>query len=69
MFMITDKKTGEKVFCDSRKEAESFVRLFVYIKNKQHYRHDNKNNYSIEEIHEKYLGSIASLSEIITERA
>lgn len=69
MFMITDKKTGEKVFCDSRKEAESFVRLFVYIKNKQHYRRDNKNNYSIEEIHEKYLGFIASLSEIITERA
>ena len=52
MFMITDKKTGERVFCDSRKEAESFVRLSVYIKNKQHYRHDNKNNYSIEEIHE-----------------
>ena len=69
MFMITDKKTGEKVFCDSRKEAESFVRLFVYIKNKQHYRHDNKNNYSIEEIHEECLGSIDSMSEIIAERA
>ena len=69
MFKITDKKTGEIVFCDSRKEAERFVRLFVYIKNKQHYRHDNKNNYSIEEIHEECLGSIASLSEIIAERA
>lgn len=69
MFMITDKKTGEFVFCDSRKEAESFVKLFVYIKNKQHYRHDNKNNYSIEEIHEEYLGSIESLPEIIAERS
>lgn len=69
MFMITDKKTGEFVFCDSRKEAESFVKLFVYIKNKQHYRHDNKNNYSIEEIHEECLGSIDSLPEIIAERA
>ena len=69
MFMITDKKTGERVFCDSRKEAESFVRLFVLINNKEHYRHDNKNNYSIEEIHEECLGSIESLPEIITERA
>ena len=69
MFMITDKKTGEFVFCDSRKEAESFVRLSVYIKNKQHYRHDNKNNYSIEEIREECLGSIESLPEIIAERA
>ena len=69
MFKITDKKTGEIVFCDSRKEAESFVRFSVYIKNKQHYRHDNKNNYSIEEIHEECLGSIDSLSEIIAERA
>ena len=69
MFMITDKKTGEFVFCDSRKEAESFVRLSVYIKNKQHYRHDNKNNYSIEEIHKECLGSIDSLSEIFADRA
>ena len=69
MFKITDKKTGEIVFCDSRKEAESFVRLFVYIKNKQHYRHDNKNNYSIEEIHEECLGSIDSMSDIIANRA
>ena len=69
MFIITDKKTGEFVFCDSRKEAESFVRLSVYIKNRQHYRHDNKNNYSIEEIHEECLGSIESLPEIIADRA
>ena len=69
MFMIIDKKTGEIVFCDSRKEAESFVRLSVYIKNKQHYRYDNKNNYSIEEVQEECLGSIESLSEIIADRA
>ena len=69
MFKITDKKTGEFVFCDSRKEAESFVRLSVYIKNKQHYRHDNKNNYSIEEIHEECLGFIEALPKIIAERA
>ena len=68
MFMITDKKTGERVFCDSRKEAESFVRLFVLINNKEHYKHDNKNNYSIEEIHEECLGSIDSMSEIIADR-
>ena len=69
MFKITDKKTGEFVFCDSRKEAESFVKLFVLINNKEHYRHDNKNNYSIEEIHEECLGSIDSLSEILADRA
>lgn len=69
MFKITDKKTGEIVFCDSRKEAESFVRFFVLINNKEHYRHDNKNNYSIEEIHEECLESIESLPEIIAERA
>ena len=69
MFMIIDKKTGERIFCDSKKEAESFVKIFVYIKNKQHYRNDNKNNYSIEEIHEECLGSIESLPEIIAERA
>ena len=68
MFKITDKKTGERVFCDSRKEAESFVKLFVLINNKEHYRHDNKNNYSIEEIYEECLGSIESLPEIIDVR-
>ena len=69
MFMIIDKKTGERIFCDSKKEAESFVKIFVYIKNKQHYRNDNNNNYSIEEIHEECLGSIESLPEIIADRA
>ena len=50
MYRVISKKSGEVVFCDSRQEAESFVKLFVYINNKQHYRHDNKNNYIIEEI-------------------
>lgn len=69
MFKITDNKTGEFVFCDSRKEAEDLVKLFVLINNKEHYRIDNKNNYSIEEIHEECLGSIDSLPEIIAKRA
>ena len=50
MYRVTSKKSGEVVFCDSREEAEGFVRLFAYINNKQHYRCDNKNNYIIEEI-------------------
>ena len=50
MYKVTNKKSGEIIFCDSREEAEGFVRLFVYINNKQHYRCDNKNNYIIEEI-------------------
>ena len=50
MYKVISKKSGEVVFCDSREEAEGFVRLFVYINNKQYYRCDNKNNYIIEEI-------------------
>ena len=50
MYKVTSKKSGEVVFCDSKEEAEGFVRLFVYINNTQHYKHDNKNNYIIEEI-------------------
>ena len=62
MYKVTSKKSGEIIFCDSREEAKNFVRLFVYINNKQHYKHDNKNNYIIEEIWpifrlSPYLGS------------